>query len=158
MVIKYFEGTLPEEHDSSVEDNELVEMVNSLHKVYESNMEKYAFQNAIVEVLNVTSRANKYIDETTPWVLAKEDDKKPRLAAVMYNLLEAIRICTVLLQPMIPDACEKIFSQIGATTELTTYESATAFGGLPKTVTVSKGEIIFPRLDLAKELEELAEA
>jgi len=158
MVIKYFEGTLPEEQDSSVEDNELVEMANSLHKVYESNMEKYAFQNAIVEVLNVTSRANKYIDETTPWILAKEDDKKPRLAAVMYNLLEAIRICTVLLQPMIPDACEKIFSQIGATTELTTYESATAFGGLPKTVTVSKGEIIFPRLDLAKELEELAEA
>jgi len=155
MVIKYFGQALPQEQESGPEDSELIEMANSLHKKYETNMEKYAFQNAIVEVLNVTSRANKYIDETTPWVLAKDDDKKPRLAAVMYNLLETIRICTVLLEPVMPDACEKIFSQIGVAPELKTYESATSFGALRKTVAVSKGEIIFPRLDMLKELEEL---
>ncbi|MCL2201377.1 MAG: methionine--tRNA ligase, partial [Oscillospiraceae bacterium] len=157
MVEKYFGGTLPENQESGPEDAELLEMAGNLHGLYEENMEKYAFQNAIVEVLKVTSRANKYIDETAPWVLAKEEDKMPRLAAVLYNLLETIRICTVMLQPVMPEACEKIFAQIGAAKELTTFDSATAYGGLPKTNTVTKGEIIFPRLDLAKELEALAE-
>jgi len=156
MVEKYFEGTLPEEQESSPLDTELISLTSELHTIYESCMEKFAFQNALSEVFKVTSRANKYIDETAPWVLAKDDANRPRLAAVMYNLLEAIRVCTVMLQPFIPDACVKIFNQIGATYELTSYDSATDFGALPKTATVCKGEIIFPRLDLAKELKALA--
>ena len=157
MVEKYFGGALPEAQESAPEDNELITMAGELHKAYEANMDKYAFQNAIVEVLKVTSSANKYIDKTTPWILAKEEAKHPRLAAVLYNLLETIRICTVMLQPVIPDSCAKILGQIGAPEGLTAYDSATAFGALPRTTVVRKGEIIFPRLDMAKELEVLTE-
>ena len=158
MVEKYFDGVLPEQQESGPEDTELVEMAGNLHKLVETNMEKYAFQNAIVEILKVTSRANKYIDETAPWILAKDEDKKPRLAAVLYNLLEAIRICTVFLTPVMPEACGKIIKQIGTPAMLTSYDSATTYGALPRTTAVNKGEIIFPRLELAKELEALAGA
>jgi len=156
MVHKYFGGELPETQESKPEDGELISMASALHKSYESHMEKYAFQNALVEVFKLTSRANKYIDETTPWILAKDEANRPRLAAVLYNLLEAIRISTVMLMPVMPDSCKAIFMQIGAADDLTTFESATSFGGLPKNAAVIKGDIIFPRLDLAKELEELA--
>jgi len=156
MVEKYFGGILPEDQQEGAEDDELVEMARNLHNVYEMHMEKYAFQNALVAIFKVTSRANKYIDETAPWILAKDEGNKPRLAAVLYNLLETIRIATIMLQPMMPDSCEKIFAQIGATEELTTFDSASDCAALPKTTTVSKGEIIFPRLDLAKEIEALA--
>ena len=156
MVEKYFGSALPEEHESGVEDSELIAMAGNLHSHYEANMEKYAFQSALVEILKVTSRANKYIDETTPWILAKDEAKHPRLAAVLYNLLETVRICTVTLQPVMPDTCEKIFTQIGASGDMKTYDSAVSFGALPKTATVRKGEIIFPRIDMAKELEALA--
>jgi len=163
MVDKYFNGTLPETHEGKADDDELISAASELHKTYETHMENYAFQSALAEVLKVTSRANKYIDETTPWILAKDEANNARLAAVLYNLLETIRICTILLSPVMPEACAKIFAQIGATDELTTdvltsYESTNTFGALPKTATVSKGEIIFPRLDLAKELAALAES
>jgi len=158
MVDKYFGGNLPETHQITPEDDELISMTGNLHKAYEENMEKYAFQNALAEIFKVTSRANKYIDETAPWVLAKDEANNARLAAVLYNLLETIRICTILLTPVMPDSCAKIFTQIGAAATETSYECATSFGILPKTVTVSKGEIIFPRLDITKELEALAEA
>jgi len=157
MVEKYFGGTLPEEHEDSPEDAELVALADHLSEAVDAHMEKYAFQNALAEVFKVTSRANKYIDETTPWLLAKDEARRSRLCTVMYNLLEAIRICTVMLTPFIPDSCAGIFEQIGASGDLTLYNSAGAFGALPKTVTVKKGDIIFPRYDLAKELAELAE-
>ncbi|MCL2227314.1 MAG: class I tRNA ligase family protein, partial [Oscillospiraceae bacterium] len=157
MVEKYFDGKLPEEQESGPEDGALTEMTGKLHERYEESMEKDAFQSALVEIFKVTSRANKYIDETAPWILAKEEGKKPRLAAVLYNLLETIRICTVLLQPFMPDSCEEILKQIGASAELKSYDSATAYGALPRQAAVSKGEIIFPRLDLEKELEALSE-
>jgi methionyl-tRNA synthetase len=120
-------------------------------------MEKYAFQNALTEIFRVTSRANKYIDETAPWVLAKDESQKPRLAAVMYNLLEAIRICAVLLKPFMPVTSAKIFEQIGAAEAIQTWESAAAFGKLPKDTAVQKGDAIFPRIDMVKELEALAQ-
>jgi len=155
MVEKYFGGSLPEARDSGPEDDDVVALAGNLHKTYETHMEKYAFQNALAEVFKLTSRANKYIDETTPWILAKDEERRSRLATVLYNLLETIRICSVMLQPFMPDSCAKIFKQIGASEELTSFDSAISFGTLPKTVTICKGEIIFPRLDLAKELEEL---
>jgi len=158
MVDKYFGGVLPESQENDPLDDELIAMAEGLHKAYEEHMEKYAFQNGLAEIFKVTSRANKYIDETTPWILAKEEHKKDRLAAVLYNLLETIRICTVMLKPFMPDSCEKVFKQIGASDGQKTYDSATSYGVLPKTASVSKGEIIFPRLDLAKELAELAES
>jgi len=158
MVDKYFGGTLPQTQQDGLEDKELIAAAASLNKLYETHMEKYAFQSALTEVLKVTSRANKYIDETEPWILAKEEANKHRLAKVLYNLLETVRICTVLLTPVMPESCEKIFTQIGAKDGLTSYESTASFGALQETVTVNKGEIIFPRLDIAKELAALAEA
>ena len=156
MVEKYFGGVLPEARESGKEDDELIASAGNLHEIYAAHMEKYAFQNALVEIFKMTSRANKYIDETTPWILAKDENCKPRLASVMYNLLETIRICAVMLQPFIPDSCARIFEQIGASGDMTKYESAETFGALPKNVAVIKGEIIFPRLDLEKELQELS--
>jgi methionyl-tRNA synthetase len=158
MVIKYFGGTLPEERTPDPMDNELISMAGALRGKYEAQMEKYAFQNALTEVFRVSSRANKYIDETTPWVLAKDEAAKPRLAAVMYNLLETIRICAVLLKPFMPETSAKIAAQLNAGDDLMTWESAAAFGGLPKTATVTKGDVIFPRIDMEKELEALAGA
>ena len=155
MVEKYFGGTLPETRESGPEDDELIALAANLHKAYEANMEKYAFQSALMEIQKVTSRANKYIDETAPWVLAKDADRAPRLACVMYNLLETIRICAVMLRPFMPDSCEKIFEQTGAQGFATEYGSAVSFGALPANAAVKKGGIIFPRLDMEKELAEL---
>ena len=157
MVEKYFDGTLPSEQEGGAEDNELIAMAENLHKIYESNMDKFAFQDALSEIFKVTSRANKYIDETTPWILAKDEANKPRLAAVLYNLLETIRICTVLLIPVMPDSCEKILGFIGAADDARSFDSTASFGALSKTVSVSKAEILFPRLDVKKELESLSE-
>jgi methionyl-tRNA synthetase len=155
MVLKYFGGTLPVERKSEPIDGELIAMASSLRDLYESNMEKYAPQNALIEVFKVLSRANKYIDETTPWILEKDKANTARLATVMYNLLETIRICVSLLVPFIPESCEKIFRQIGAAPEHVTWDAAAVFGVLPENVTVTKGETLFPRIDLKKELEEL---
>ena len=153
MVIKYFGGTLPAEREAADVDAELLAMAGGLRETYAALMDKFAPQQAMAEVMKVIARANKYIDETAPWQLAKDEANKTRLATVMYNLLEAIRICTVLLQPVMPASCEKIFAQIGATE--TSWESAAAFGALRADVTVQKGDTLFPRIDLKKELEEL---
>ena len=157
MVEKYFGGQLPEEQlaDEGL-DAPLVELAAGLRGRYEEQMEKFAFQSALIEVFQVISRANKYIDETAPWVLAKEEGNRPRLARVMYNLLETIRICSSLLRPFIPDSCEKIWQQIGA--EQTGWEEAGRWGVLPAAARVHKGEMLFPRIDMKKELAELEQA
>ena len=158
MVEKYFGGTLPEAQQEGPEDAPLLEMANALRDNYESQMEHYAFQNGLIETFKLISRANKYIDETAPWILAKDEANKPRLARVMYNLLESIRMAAVLLQPFMPDSCEKIFAQIGAPENLRTWDSAAKFGSFDPQVTVHKGETLFPRIDLKKELALLEEA
>ena len=155
MVEKYFGGQLPDSFDGrSADDDELIATVNALRPAYEKEMEAYQFQNGLGEIFKVLSRANKYIDETQPWVLARDEANRDRLARVMYNLLETVRICAVLLTPFIPGSCEKIFAQIGAG-ELTTWDSAEHFGALKENVKVQKGEAIFPRIDMDKEIEAL---
>ncbi len=154
MVEKYFGGALPTEREADPVDDEMLAMVAGLRDVYEEQMEKFAFQNGLAEIFKVISRANKYIDETAPWALAKDEKKRARLATVMYNLLETIRICAVLLQPVLTESTQKIFAQIGAG-DATTWDSAAQFGVLPADVKVTKGETLFPRIDVQKELEEL---
>ena len=156
MVEKYFGGTLPAEREAAELDNELLGMVASLRERYEAQMEKYQFQNALEEIFKCIQRANKYIDETAPWVLAKSEEGKTRLATVMYNLLETVRICTILLTPFMPESCGKIFAQIGAEEAVQTWDSAAAFGGLSATATVHKGDAVFPRIDAEKALAELS--
>ena len=155
MVIKYFGGTLPAEREHDALDDELIAMVSSLRGTYAGYMDNFGTQQALIEVFKVISRANKYIDETAPWVLAKDESKRARLATVLYNLLETLRITVTLLLPFMPDSCAKAFAQIGAAAEQTTWDNAAVWGVLPADVTVHKGETLFPRIDMAKELAEL---
>ena len=155
MAEKYFGGTLPEAREAGEADEALISMLSGLRDRYEAQMEKFQFQNGLEEIFKCIQRANKYIDETMPWALAKDEANKPRLAAVMYNLLESIRICATLLLPFIPESCGKIFAQIGAGADVCTWEAANTWGKLPQTVTVHKGEAIFPRIDAPKALAEL---
>ena len=158
MVGKYFGDHLPavEAADPAMDD-ELITMAKSLRDAYEGHMEGYAFQNALMEVFKLIGRANKYIDENKPWLLAKDESQKNRLAQVLYNLLECVRLAAVLLTPFMPDTCGKIFGQIGAGAELRTWESAKTWGLLPMDAAVNKGENLFPRIDMEKELKELEE-
>ena len=155
MVEKYFGGTLPAERESSDADCDLKTMASTLRDRYEAEMEHFQFQNALEQVFKTIQRANKYIDENAPWTLAKDPANRARLAAVMYNLLETVRICAVLLTPFIPDSAEKIFDQIGACPCCRTWEKANVWGSLRPDVTVHKGEALFPRIDAEKALAEL---
>ena len=157
MAEKYFGGTLPEGRQADPElDDSLITLAAGLRGRYEEQMEKFQFQNALEEVFKVIQRANKYIDENAPWALAKDMDANgPRLATVLYNLLETVRVCTVLLIPFMPESCARVFAQIGAAPEAQTWDSSTQWGVLPADVSVTKGENLFPRIDMNKELAEL---
>ena len=155
MVEKYFGGTLPTERLDTDADDDLKQMVSTLRDRYEAEMEHFQFQNALEQVFKTIQRANKYIDENAPWTLAKDPANRARLATVMYNLLETVRICAVLLTPFIPDSAEKIFDQIGACPCCRTWEKANVWGSLRPDVTVHKGEALFPRVDAEKALAEL---
>lgn len=154
MVEKYFGGTLPVERESGEFDNDLISTATSLKKSVDEYVDKTQLNNALAEIFKVVSRANKYIDETAPWVLAKDEGNRARLASVLYNLLETIRIATTLLSAFMPTTMPNAFEQIGAN-GLATYENADKFNVLPLDVTVKKGEALFPRIDVEKEIEEL---
>ena len=155
MVIKYFDGTLPADKQSDSIDDELISMAKSLRAIVDTNIDEAQLSRALEEIFKVISRANKYIDETAPWVLAKDETQKPRLACVLYNLLETIRISTSLLSAFMPVTMPKVWEQIGASADMVTYDNADKFGVLPADVTVNKGDVIFPRIDVEKEIDEL---
>lgn len=157
MVEKYFGGTLPADREPAEIDNELINTVLALRKKTDEYLDLTQLNNALAEIFKVISRANKYIDETTPWVLGKNESKKARLATVLYNLLEAIRVSTTLLSCFMPTTMPKVWEQIGADESLITYENAGKFGVLPAAVTVKKGPALFPRIDVEKEIDELNE-
>ena len=155
MVDKYFGGTLPADREAGDFDAELIAEAKGLVAKVDEFMDKTQINNALAEIFKVVSRANKYIDETAPWVLGKDESKKARLATVLYNLLETIRIVSTLLSNFMPTTMPKVWEQIGAAESDITYENAGKFGVLPADVTVHSGEIIFPRIDVDKEIEEL---
>ena len=155
MADKYFGGTLPADREAGDFDAELIAEAKGLVAKVDEFMDKTQINNALAEIIKVVSRANKYIDETAPWVLGKDESKKARLATVLYNLLETIRIVSTLLSNFMPTTMPKVWEQIGAAESDITYENAGKFGVLPADVTVHRGEIIFPRIDVDKEIEEL---
>ncbi len=158
MVEKYFGGTLPVERQNGEFDDELKTMCEAMPAAVTSCMDKLLCPQALQEIFKVIQRANKYIDETMPWVLAKDEANRARLATVLYNLLETLRCCTVLLGAFLPETAPRIFEQLGiaeGNEEIKSFDSAAQFGLLPADVTVKKGEALFPRIDLAKELAEL---
>ncbi|MBR7056258.1 MAG: methionine--tRNA ligase [Oscillospiraceae bacterium] len=156
MVEKYFGGVLPETQAEGPEDAALLELAAGLRGRYQAQMEKYQLQNALAEVFGLIQRANKYIDETAPWALARDMEANgPRLARVLYNLLEACRVAGVLLSPFIPESSGKLFVQIGAPEAAQTWNSVETWGGMPAGTAVKRGEALFPRIDVKTELAEL---
>ena len=154
MVQKYFGGQLPlEQTEDPEKDDELITLACDLvHRVSEQ-MDKFALQNALAEIFRVIGRANKYIDENEPWRLAKDEANKPRLARVMYNLLETVRICAGLLRPFMPDTADEILRRLGNPDS--SWESLGFFGTLYRDAKAENGPALFPRIDAAKELEAL---
>lgn len=156
MSNKYFDGqvmapTAQEPLDEQLKDAALtaVENVDKL-------LSKYRVSDALEAILSLARRSNKYIDETAPWVLAKDEDKKERLGTVLYNLLESIRFIAILVSPFMPETAEKIFKQIN--TQVTSYDSLKEFGGLKTGEKVGTAEPLFSRLDSEKLLADIAEA
>ena len=156
MAQKYFGERLPAQQLANEQmDAELIAMASTLRDKYETEMEKYAFQNALAEVFKVISRANKYIDENAPWVLAKDEANKPRLARVLYNLLETVRICAGLLTPFMPATAQEIANRLGGAAM--DWDSLGVYGTLPCDVATVNGAALFPRIDMEKELAALEE-
>ena len=154
MAQKYFGEHLSAEQQADEEkDAELIQLASTLRGRYEEQMEKYAFQNALAEIFKVISRANKYIDENAPWVLAKSEESKPRLARVLYNLLETVRICGGLLSPFMPATAQEIAKRLGGATM--DWDSLDKWGLLNPQVAAVAGAPLFPRIDMDKELAAL---
>lgn len=155
MVDKYFGGTLPTERETDALDDEFKSVILGLRPAVDSFIDETKIKQALETIFEGVNRANKYIDETEPWKLGKDETKKARLAAVLYNLLETIRITSALLAPFMPTVMPKVWEQIGATEEDVKYENLGKFDVMPADVTVHKGEILFPRIDVDKEIDEL---
>lgn len=156
MIKKYFDGVLPDKGEEGEFDADLKKELLALKPKTEELMDKFQFSLALTEIWKAISRTNKYIDETMPWALAKDESKKNRLAAVLYNLTESIRIVSILLQPFMPDTPAKIWNQLAIDSDETGWELAGQWGVYKPTRPVQPGEIIFPRIDVAKELESLS--
>ncbi|MCI9273412.1 MAG: methionine--tRNA ligase [Clostridiales bacterium] len=157
MVCKYFGEKLPAQRESDPLDDDLIGMATALRDRFESSMEGFQFSAALGEIWKLIARCNKYIDETMPWVLGKDESKRARLSAVLYNLCECLRIVSILITPFMPETAPKIQAQLGAPEEVLTWESAKHFGLLPENAAINKGETLFPRIDVAKEIAELDE-
>lgn len=155
MIIQYFDGVIPTYNGSETEYEKSLLQVNiDSVRDYEQAMEKMEFSVALTSIWQIVSRANKFIDETTPWKLAKDETKREELASVMAHLAETLRRVAILLQPFLTQTPKKMFAQLNIQDEkLHAWESLTEFGQIPEGTKVVKGEPIFPRLDHDKEVE-----
>ena len=157
MAQKYFGGKLPAEQEALAEkDDGLIALAAGLGGEVGAQMERYAFQSALEEIFTLIGRANKYIDENEPWRLAKDDANRPRLARVLYNLLEAVRLAGGLLSPFMPETAAEILRRLG--NPPADWDSLGRWGLLPEQAQVESGPALFPRIDLDKELAELENA
>lgn len=159
MIDKYFGGRIPAPGvDMKEEDEELKALCANLPGVVEENMNALRLPESLQEIWKLVGACNKYIDATRPWILAKDAATLPRLGTVLYNLAECLRFAGVLLQPYMPQTAPKIFAQLGIeSAKLTGVESLNSFGAIPEGASVKKGQALFPRIDVKKELESLAE-
>ena len=157
MSQKYFEGTLPAGGAADALDSELKALADEVVAGYEKQMESFQFSLALNEVFRLLDRANKYIDETTPWVLAKSEETKPRLLTVMKNLCESIRVSALLLTPFMPESCGKIFDLLGVCDRGRSWDSRFFREANDASWNTTTGAPLFPRIDIEKELKELEE-
>jgi len=157
MQDKYFNGIMPQNFDYQELDDEVQTLLTTLASRVDIFMDKLQFNLALIEIWKCISRLNKYIDETSPWILFKDESKKNRLAAIMYTLLEGLRIIAIMIEPFMPRTPERIFKQLGIVSDksLYTWSSASKWGIYPTGTKVEKGDVLFPRIDILKEIEEL---
>ena len=153
MVEKYFDGEIPAPLAKEAIDDELITLALETPKKVSDSIDELRIPEALEHIFELIGRANKYIDETTPWILAKDEEKKERLGTVLYNLVESLRFSSVLLSAFLPSTSEKIDAQLNITTK--SFESLSGFDGTTPGTKVSKGEALFPRIDVEKKLEEL---
>jgi len=153
MTKKYFDGIVPAPAGDEGTDAELKELALSTIRAFDEKMDTYHIADAIDEVVALLRRTNKYIDETMPWALAKDDSQRARLGTVMYNLLECIRIAAILLEPVIPTTSQAIYAQLG--TKASDYASLSAFGGMIPGEAVGEASVLFARIDEKKLLDEI---
>lgn len=158
MIEKYFDGTLPAQRETTPFDTDLETIaINTAAKV-ETAMEKMFFSDALVEIWTLVRRTNKYIDETQPWILCKDETKKGELANALYHVAESVRIISVLIQPFMPNTPEKIWAQFHMEENTLLWDNAKEWGLLPASFSIAKGETLFPRIDIKKELAALEDA
>lgn len=156
MAEKYFDGTLPAGRESDPLDDELIALALATRATVEQHLDGMQFSNALSDIWKLISRTNKYIDETFPWVLAKDEAKKARLATVLYNLSECIRIAAVLINPFMPSTTPAILDTFGLDETAIDWNLTSKWGVLPNNLSLKKGNTLFPRIDINKELEALA--
>lgn len=158
MAEKYFAGSIPRDKTATKFDDDLINTVLALPKKLEVLMNELQFSTALKDIWAAVSRANKYIDETMPWILGRDESKRSELAGILYNLVETIRIVSVLISPFMPETPVKIFSQLGIKSDFEkSYESCTVWGGYDHGNVIIRGETLFPRIDADKELKKLEE-
>lgn len=159
MIEKYFNGVIPEVIESTEFDNDLINTAKEVVTKVENYMDKFLLSDALTEIWNLVRRSNKYIDETAPWVLAKDENKKSLLANVLCNLVESLRMTSIMIEPFMPTTSKLIRKQLGVDdASLTTWDSLYQWSNKSKGFKVQKNEIIFPRIDMKKELEQLSNA
>lgn len=156
MIRKYFNGVIPENRQKDDMDDDLIQTVRNTPEAVERLLDQLQFSTALQEIWKTISRTNKYIDETTPWILARDENNKPRLAQVLYNLTESIRVISILIQPFMPETPQKIWDQFGISEDMRSWESAKTWGVYASGKAVEEKEPLFPRIDLEKEMAELA--
>ena len=159
MIEKYFGGKIIENHEDTEFDEDLKAVALATLNKVETYMDKMLFSDALNEIWTLVRRTNKYIDETQPWVLIKDEANKPKLAGALYNIAESIRIISIMIQPFMTKAPKAIWAQLNITDEaIVNWDKAKEWGLLPAALEVKKGETLFPRIDMKKELAELEAA
>lgn len=157
MIEKYNDSVIPSPKVSGGFHDELKSVAEGMPAKVDSAMDRLQFNEALEEVWKLIRRSNKYVDETMPWALAKDESKKDELDTVLYNLSESLRMATVMISPILHITSDKIFGQLGVSKDITSYESSKTFGLIKEGTKVNKGEILFPRLDIEKELSVMEE-
>ncbi len=153
MVEKYFDGVVQEPIKKEQIDDELIKLALETPVKIEKNMDNLRIPEALDSIWDLITRSNKYIDETTPWILARDEAKKDRLGTVLYNLLESLRIISVCISPYLPETSTKMYKQLN--TNVISWDSTASFNGTKAGTIINKGEVLFPRIDVDKKIEEL---